>query len=434
MPKLQTEKIRIPTPGRWNWNDETQSLEFIRFNKVVEVNEKRINTKPVNFQDLASKRPEGQMQTLAKRGGQSSKKTVGPALHTYKSSAKPIQRDYVTIEDVKQVALSLLQENELSIPPSFLPVLKSKELNDFLAALLLYLSCYFERKSLEKNPIPLMAEQSTSEMQVMTEALVKVELAQKQLALCYSSLVLGPGRFQQHHMARGRSHVSSTYKDRQLYECMYSFFCYVAWVTFSRNDLRGIQEEVGRLLRSDTFNPALRTRVDATEDTLLAQDTYSKEGQTDSKEHSQSHNATEQRKSQRRPALCKIMTQRSPLMVSLLPLPSEDAPHLFGRGRPRKQSQETLSDLESLMGELKDQLATFSFGILGKPFSQFSCTALMPKNEDEHDDDKEDADIHVRSDKTTYMAQRPVASSPDQRGSLNRADTNTSRATAGAVS
>ena len=43
-------------------------------------------------------------------------------------------------------------------------------------------------------------------------------------------------------------------------QCLYSFFCYVAWVTFGRRDLRGIQQEVGRLLRSDTFNPARRTR------------------------------------------------------------------------------------------------------------------------------------------------------------------------------
>lgn len=79
-----------------------------------------------------------------------------------------------------------------------------------------------------------------------------------------------------------------------LHQCLYSFFCYVAWVTFSRKDLRGIQEEVGRLLRSDTFNPALRTRIDATEDNL-AQDSSTKEGQTEPKVHTQSHNAPEQR-------------------------------------------------------------------------------------------------------------------------------------------
>ena len=45
---------------------------------------------------------------------------------------------------------------------------------------------------------------------------------------------------------------------------MYSFFCYVAWVTFGRKDLRDIQEEVGRLLYSDTFNTAMKNRADGT--------------------------------------------------------------------------------------------------------------------------------------------------------------------------
>ncbi|CAB1321086.1 unnamed protein product, partial [Coregonus sp. 'balchen'] len=381
-------RISIPPPGRWNWNDETQALEFTSFNTSVEVKEKRKKSKPVNFQDLAIKHPERQTQSSVKRGGQSSRKTVGPAqLNAYKSSLKRGQRDYVTIEDVKR---------------------RSRELDEFLAALLLYLSCYFERKYLEKKPKPLMAEQSITEKQVMAETLAKVELAQKQLAFCYSSLVLGLGLSQQHHMACGRSRVSLTYKDRQLYECLYSFFCYVAWVTFSRKDLKGIQEEVGRLLRSDTFNPSLRTRVEATEDTL-AQDSSTKEGQTEPKEHTQSHNASEQRKSQRRPALSKIVTQRSPVMVSLLPYPREEAPQLFRRYRPRKHSQAKLCNPETLMEELKEQLA--------------SGANNEDEEEEDDDDDDEDLGIHVRSSMNTFMAQRPGASALDQRGSLSRTNT-----------
>ena len=35
----------------------------------------------------------------------------------------------------------------------------------------------------------------------------------------------------------------------------------MAWVTFGRKNLRDIQEEVGRLLYSDTFNTAVRNRA-----------------------------------------------------------------------------------------------------------------------------------------------------------------------------
>lgn len=46
------------------------------------------------------------------------------------------------------------------------------------------------------------------------------------------------------------------------FQCLYTFFCYVAWVTFGRKDLRDIQEEVGRLLYSDAFNAAVRNMTD----------------------------------------------------------------------------------------------------------------------------------------------------------------------------
>lgn len=36
----------------------------------------------------------------------------------------------------------------------------------------------------------------------------------------------------------------------------------MAWVTFGRKDLGDIQEEVGRLLYSDTFNMAVRNTTD----------------------------------------------------------------------------------------------------------------------------------------------------------------------------
>ncbi|KAM8840088.1 LOW QUALITY PROTEIN: uncharacterized protein ppp1r36 [Spinachia spinachia] len=56
--------------------------------------------------------------------------------------------------------------------------------------------------------------------------------------------------------------MSSDSTEWLLHACLYSFFCYVAWVTFGRGDLKDIQEEVGRLLYSDTINTASRTGSD----------------------------------------------------------------------------------------------------------------------------------------------------------------------------
>ncbi|MBN3271626.1 PPR36 phosphatase, partial [Polyodon spathula] len=103
------------------------------------------------------------------------------------------------------VAFNLLQENEsLTIPVCFTTVMRSQQLNNFLSALLLYVSCYFEKEVLERKPKPLMAEQSLTERKAVAEACAKVEIARKQLALKYSILVLGLGMSQQHHMACGK--------------------------------------------------------------------------------------------------------------------------------------------------------------------------------------------------------------------------------------
>lgn len=44
----------------------------------------------------------------------------------------------------------------------------------------------------------------------------------------------------------------------------------MAWVTFGRKDLRDIQEEVGRLLYSDTFNLAVRNSTDGDSGTTFS--------------------------------------------------------------------------------------------------------------------------------------------------------------------
>lgn len=50
-----------------------------------------------------------------------------------------------------------------------------------------------------------LRDQSVTEQQEMVEAAAKVYLAQKRLASCYASLILGVSLPQRHHMACGRS-------------------------------------------------------------------------------------------------------------------------------------------------------------------------------------------------------------------------------------
>ncbi|XP_076865199.1 protein phosphatase 1 regulatory subunit 36 isoform X2 [Brachyhypopomus gauderio] len=398
MSKLQNETVSAPPTGRWRWNDETQELEPTCYSTSVETKEKRKNEKSSTYQDHFRNHLEKiSRRKISSRGGRSAmKNTAGFAMqNALKATLKRSQRDSVTIDHIKHVAVTLVQEKEcLPIPPCFLDVIQSREMDEFLASLLLYLSCHLERKSLEERPKTLMM-----------------------------------------------SRVSSTYRDRHLYECLYSFFCYVAWVTFGRQDLKGIQAEIGYLFRSDAFNPALRAQGAEPEGEEEEPVTTQKEGQSECRQA-----VTHNRKSQRWPALSGIVTRRSPVMVSFLPSPQEKAPHLFQTSFSHKQQPVELVDSEILMEDLRQQLASFNFGILGKPLSEFSYTTLIlhgAKNEGEEGDDEDSGgddsegeseghETQVRGSRPSFTCKRSTIAGKNS--SLSRANTVASRVTTEALS
>ncbi|XP_054461444.1 protein phosphatase 1 regulatory subunit 36 [Anoplopoma fimbria] len=397
-----------PPSGRWVWRDGSRTVEFVSSSPTREgVFRKRRQT-DVNFNDLQLRSEWlAEVYTLNHRGRQSIRKSLSPAhLHAYRSSVMRRQGDRITTDDVKQVAVGLLQENHsLPIPVHFLAILKRKELDEVLTALLLYLWCFFEYKSLENTPKSLMAVDIITEQKMKAEALAKKEIAQKKLAVCYFSLTMDPEIEQQQHTSYHKGRMSSKSTEWLLHACLYSFFCYVAWVTFGRRDLRDIQEEVGRLLYSDTFNTAVRKRSDGGSGmTFTTINGSVKTGEAEPKETG-CKNTLKYRTSQRRPALSSIVNQRSPLMVSLLPSPKEQSPHLFPGSGARRQSPLPAEhcDTKALTEELNQKLASVSFGILGKPSRQFSRSTLIPYGEQtnyrvEDDDHEPESDVNISED------------------------------------
>nr|XP_046273276.1 protein phosphatase 1 regulatory subunit 36 [Scatophagus argus] len=438
--------VRAPLPGRWMWNDEAQTMEFVSSSPAEEsVLRKRRQTN-VNFNELQQRAAWlADVRGLNDRGRQSTTKSLSPArLNAYRSSVTERRGDRVTTDDVKQVAVGLLQENHLlPIPFCFLAVLKSEELDEVLKALLLYLSCFFERKSLENKPKGVMAVGNVTERRMRMEALTKKEIAQKKLAVSYFSLIMDLEKEQHQPTSNHKSQMSSDSTDWLLHACLYSFFCYVAWVTFGRKDLRDIQEEVGRLLYSDTFNTAVRNRTAGDSGMTFANVNGSvKTGKADPKERRRD------RTSRRRPALSSTVNQRSPLMVSLLPSPKEQSPHLFLGSRARKHSLlwAEYCDTKALTEELNQQLASVSFGILGKPSNQFSRSTLIPygeqkNNRNEHKDREPGRDVNnnsrdgpgidARGSSSSFMG--PESTGLARYGSTTRVNTRNSAAPSEAV-
>ncbi|KAK2873125.1 hypothetical protein Q8A67_023022 [Cirrhinus molitorella] len=433
MAKSPAEPITMPSSGRWDWNDETKTLEFIRFEAKEEVKEKKkTNTSKSQEQ---SRKPLEKWQ----------KNTVRPAqLDAFKTSIKRSQTEYVTIQNVKLAAVCLLQKNDrFPIPPRFLSLLKSEELDELLANLLLYFSCYFEKKALEEKPTFVIAGASLlsdSEMQMTA----KLELAQRQLAVCYFRLQMKLLPHQQQISDRVRMSLNASIdRDMQLNECLLRFYSYAVWVTFERRGLRGIRMETGWLFGSNMFNPTLNESKKGSkvqESLQMSQSKVLNSRQT----------SLNNRKSNSLPPLNKIINQHSPLMVSLLPTPQEMASHLFGRFRgpkpPSTEHRDSETVIEGLREQLKEQLKSLSFGILGRPLSLFSSETLKPhegqsEEETENEEDEgsnsdvvsADTGAHIRSNKTSVAGQRSHTTTTDKRMRSSRADL-ASRATTEAVS
>ncbi|XP_023667791.1 protein phosphatase 1 regulatory subunit 36 isoform X1 [Paramormyrops kingsleyae] len=383
--------IGIPPDGTWSWNDEAETLVFLRSSDSDEITENVKKTNLVHAPEFTGKRLERSVQSSAlasKEHGDNcvpeERSNIGQVPGNI--SLKKDQSDCVTIEHIKEEALSHLQrETSQRIPTQFLSLLRGDALDDFLRALLLYLSCFFEKRMLAKKTKTRVADQSVTGRQEMVEAGAKVDLAQKQLASCYASLILGASLPQHHHMACGRSRTSSTYRDRQFFEWVYSFICYSAWLTFGRKDLLAIQQEVGRLMRSDAFNPALRVRRSGSVEEPFCS-TSLKQGEAGVEGHTQPH-PHQRRKPQKKPAFSRIVTQCSPLLMALLP---SAALCLSATPLPRTATPGGDCDTEALNEQLAYQLASARFGILGTPLHQVSSTTFQPVGEDDEEGDEEE--------------------------------------------
>ncbi|XP_026525928.1 protein phosphatase 1 regulatory subunit 36 isoform X3 [Notechis scutatus] len=330
LPKGVYLPLTIINPGLWYWKEDSRTLEFSCAQLKEELKdskEKNKKGKTIQFQELG---------------------------------AKPLER---------------LKENSTSN--------LCKQLDDFLMALLYYISFYLEKINLEMKPKSFMGKPSILEKKELKEIQIKLAVTKKHLAEMYCVLILGLGMSDQHHMACGKKKISSSRKDREFFECLYTFASYVAFVTFRQKNLKEIQQEVGRLLRSNMFNSALRERskskemkMDITEELMKA--TFAFRKRTDVKQ----------------PAIRSVMDQRSPVLSTLLPLAKDSAQYLFQDHylRPSKTAPryipENLPELFSIVSPSK-------IGIIGSQRTKFVPHTLLPIGSTE--DEKENGETLERS-------------------------------------
>ncbi|XP_071963671.1 protein phosphatase 1 regulatory subunit 36-like [Antedon mediterranea] len=384
MAKQEVVSTPSPSKGHWYWKDETQTLEFqANITHINEKDRKNRRSKNITFAD-AGKRDRATPVKMEKGQGAGGRGHRGL---TNKSNMKGATKETtVTLERIKDVTLASLNEVNFSTELFEMSLLSLEQFDVFLLGLLNYFASFFDKIALENKPKPMTTEPSQKEKKEMASIIGRMDATQKGLAQSYCVLVLGLGLQSHHHMACGGSRVSSTYRDRLMYESLYKFCVYVVWIAFRRRDYDVIHKEVGRLLRSDVFNPALRVKNAPAEDDLVdTEKKYQTEIDYEKWKSDFLAPAQHRKTKPKRPAITSIINQRSPMLVSVLPTPKEESNWLFNTHKPNHSGNMNIHEDKIAFGTKLSKRV----GILGEPLSGFNQNTLAAVGS-EHDEERED--------------------------------------------
>lgn len=374
----------IPIGVKWEWSDEGNGtgpgLTYRTTMAVSDKNEKKNVTKGRKI-DVRSGTPR-----LVK---QDRKLTDNPS----KSDLKKQLSANVTVTDIKNAAIYMLGERYY-IPAEFEKFCNESGskgiLEEFLVNLANYFHWFFEAKDARVLTNPLCIDRSASEKQRIEASEKNLNVTLKALAKGYSMLILGIGAVEYHHMNCGKSRVSCAFRDRGIFETLYPFCVFFIWICFMRRDYDNIKKEIGRLMKSDAFNNNSKAEQ-FNQDDEEEKDKKIKMRIRDKSTilaHFEMHKLPlSDTKNTRKTASAALLNQRSPALVSLLPLPQEQSKFLFAK---KGDNYEAL--LKEELSADEKVLCKQNVGIIGQPIKLFNLKTLIPRgsNEDECNDTKAD--------------------------------------------
>lgn len=373
--------------GHYCWNEQSQELEFIRTS--------RGGKSPTSFA-LSMRNKEYDARRLAATKVNASVLTGG-----LKESPQigGIDSSYITITDVKNVALDLVEADAsaegLPVSSSFREVIATNHFDNFLITLLRYFKCFFASIHQQNNSKSKFLQPSKAELKAVVETEQQLLETKRQVGQAYCALILGIGLETTHHMGCGSLRVSSTHQDKRMFENIYLFCVMFIWVSFKRQEFDRVRSEVGDMLRSKPFNPANKKPL-VFKKTKLDGDFNPKRSNT---------KIVSKDRSEKRPAIMTVIHQRSTALSSLLPLPKEKSRYLFQpfASNNIKKSQSATNQQESLsfdsllkQHELENNEVV---GIIGEPMDLFNIDDLTPKNteSDEDDSKRENGSVTIPS-------------------------------------
>ncbi|CAF3303576.1 unnamed protein product [Rotaria socialis] len=323
----------------------------------------------------------------------------------------------IAIEDIVHISLNMVSDTYY-VPEKFAEFVKQSELEDFFLHLINYFHWYFEYKESQVMTNPLCVQFNHEETTRISNAECHMNTALVFVAQKYSNVVLGTGLKQYHHfywiegndgdpLTKKREiipysgRVSRTLIDRGNAELLIIFATFVVWITFERKYFEVIREEIGRIIRTDAFpNPTystiqIRTRSSRSSRSTTSDfttggngenaSTYSDRKNTAASKKStrsqktvatasttMSHTSSTSSKSgTKRQPFQRLLTQRSPIVVTLLPTARDQSAWLFDRVRGKSDQA---AKLPKLLPENKFKIR-YEIGVLGQPIDTLTLIA-----------------------------------------------------------
>lgn len=400
--KAESELKEIPVGVKWEWDDNKKCLSYKSNITVNDKNEKKKKTKDGKI-DFRSGQPRlvTQANKISKPDSSTSTKS--------QEAKKQISSDgNVTITDIKNAAISVLSERYY-IPSNFIKYTKdpksSQILEEFLLCLSNYFHWYFENIDSKLVLTELCIERSEAEKKRTETAEYMLQLTLKVLARRYCLLILGLNAVEYHHMNCGGKRVSSGFKDRGLFETFYPFCIFFIWIIFKRRDYELVKSEVGRILRSHSFNSTIKV------ENILEEDKKIEVVKDISKHKNKILTSYEENKAlldefkflANNKTSTKTLSNRSPVLQSVLPTTVQNSNWLFNRrGENLKefQQQNEIRKIESEKEEEEIDLIK-EIGIIGQPMKMFHVKTLMARGNNDEDsnlDTKEVKDENLSVD------------------------------------
>ncbi|XP_022255842.1 protein phosphatase 1 regulatory subunit 36-like isoform X4 [Limulus polyphemus] len=305
--------------ARWSWNHEKKGLQLISKHSYMPEQIVKQNTMLSKKTNLTRSVYWNQRMELSTRINKTAASDKG---QDFVNGEDPTpNQKIVTVEDIVDVSLKLIipEENSL-LRRKLRKVCRIKKLDE-----------KFEPADLQR----------------------KLEICQLRIAHMYSQLLLGMRSHQQAHAGLGRA-GKSTEKEKNTFEILYKLLTEAVWITFSRTQKECIEREIGRLMRSEVFNRSARVQ------------SYS--SKVEQKKEGSCHLTKSLGKEKIRHIPRHIMlSQRSPIIDSLLPHPKTKSSFLFSS----KMNCNTSSHQRPVVSDVH-LIDVQSIGILGDDLNHYN--------------------------------------------------------------